>query len=140
VSREQSRRILFAVWMLILLGGVVFASTVGLIGYEVRTAALTGLAGVVLVQLALTVDPAWLLSAGIVSTMFAWHWELLSLSSSIGPHRILVAAGILALLLRSPSAAERPALRLSGVHLVLAAALAYVVVSAIVAGTLGRPT
>ena len=89
-----------------------------------------------LLHLARTIDPAWLLSAGIASTMFAGRWTELGLSSSIGPHRVLLIAGILAVLLRAPSARDRPPLHLDRTHLVMAAALGYAFVSALVAGSL----
>lgn len=125
-------------WGLTCAGAIYFASTVGVLDHRVGAAALFALAGLVVVLLVFTVDPAWLLSGGVVLTMFAGHWDLLGLSSSVGPHRILIAAGMLAVLLRAPPARERPPIRLTRVHLALAGALAYALVSALAAGTLSR--
>jgi putative inorganic carbon (HCO3(-)) transporter len=106
---------------------------------DARTAELVLIACAlaVLYHLAVTVDPAWLISAGIVASMFAGHWDELSLNASVGPHRALLGAGILALLLRAPPARDRPQIHLGGTHFLLAAALAYILISAIVEGTLG---
>ena len=119
-------------------GIVVFAYGTDLIGAGAAMGALVVLALVVLIQLARTIDPAWLLSAGILSSMFAGRWGELGLGGPIGPHRVLLATGILAVLLRAPPVRDRPRLRLGPVHLAMAAAIAYAVISAIAAGTLGR--
>lgn len=101
--------------------------------------AFLGLALVVLLHLALTIDAAWLLTAGLLSTMFAGHWDRLSLNASVGPHRVLLAAGLLAVLLRAPPVRDRPRLEFGAAHFAIAAALAYVVISAIFEGTLNHP-
>jgi O-antigen ligase len=119
-------------------GVVYFASAVGATQHSAGKTALVVAALVVLLQLALTVDPAWLITGAILSTMFAGYWAQLGLGYSIGPHRVILAVGLLALLLRAPPARNRPALRFGSVHFVLVAAVVYVVISAIFAGTLGR--
>lgn len=121
-------------------GGVLFATRLGVLPQDANGTALITLAGVLLVCLALTVDPAWILSAGIVATMFAGHWQDIGVQSSFGPHRLLLAAGALAVLLRLPPARDRPRLELGFVHYVLAAAVGYALISAIWAGTIGRST
>ena len=123
---------------LVAAGVVYFGWAVGLLGDGARTTALLVAAAVVLIHLVLTVDPAWILSAGIVSTMFAGHWDLLGLDSVVPPHRVLLAVGLLAVLLRAPPARDRQPIRLGGVHYVLAAALAYALISAIAVGTIDR--
>ena len=55
----------------------------------------------------------------------------------MAPHRVLLLAGVVAVLLRT-NGRERPQIRLGAVHFALAAALAYAVVSAIAADTIGR--
>src|SRR4051812_43787256 len=119
-ARRASIRVL--VPALVGAGVLYFCATVGVVPREAGSTALLVLAAVVLLVLAVTVDPAWLLSAGIASTMFAGHWDELGLSSSVGPHRVLLAVGMLAVLFRAPPARDRPGIRLGGVHFVLAAA------------------
>ncbi|HEX8053490.1 MAG TPA: hypothetical protein VF517_10900, partial [Thermoleophilaceae bacterium] len=121
---------------LVLAGLAYFATEAELLTTSTRQTALLVVALVVLLHLALTVDPAWLLSAGIISTMFAGNWASLGLNASVGPHRVLLGAGILAVLLRAPPARDRPPLQLDHAHFALAAALAFAVVSAIWVGTL----
>lgn len=117
-------------------GWAYFAGAIGAIADRPQEVVLAAAALAVLLHLTLTVDPAWLLSAGIVSTMFAGHWEKLGLNASVGPHRVLLAAAIAALLLRAPPVRARPSLVLDGVHFALAAALGYAAVSAFVVGAL----
>jgi O-antigen ligase len=124
---------------LIAAGAVYFTGSLGFAQDQTVKLALAAVAGMVIVYLAVTVDPAWLLSAGLVATMFAGHWDRLQLESA-GPHRVLLIAGILAVLLRAPGAPDRPQIKLGAAHLVLVAALAYAVVSAIAAGTITRRT
>ena len=119
-------------WVLVGAGATYFLAETGFVQARAGELALVGVALAVLFHLARTVDPAWILSAGIVSTMFAGQWHELGLSTAIGPHRVLLAAGVAALLLRLPPARDRPPLRLEGVHLALAAALAYALISAVV--------
>jgi O-antigen ligase len=133
VERGTARLVALA---LVVAGAARFAAELGTVEDRYAELALLGLALVVLLHLTLTVDPAWLLSAGIVSTMFAGNWHLLGLNASVGPHRVLLGAALLALLLRAPPARDRPPLQLDGVHFVLAAALAYALISAILVGSL----
>jgi len=129
----SARAVAFA---MVVAGAVWFAVALGSIEPRLGETALVTLALIVLVHLTLTVDSAWLISAGLLSTMFAGNWDQLGLNSSVGPHRVLLAAAVLAVLLRAPPARDRPPLRLDGVHFALAAALAYAAVSAILAGTI----
>lgn len=123
-------------WALVVVGAVLFLTRLGLLESGVGPIALTVLAGLALLHLTRTVDPAWILTAGLLSTMFAGNWDQLDLSTSIAPHRVLLAAGLLAVLLRAPPARDRPTLRLDHTHFALAAALGYVIVSAVFSGTL----
>lgn len=124
----------------LVLAGLVYAAA-ALDYVEARHAdlALVALALAVLLHLALTVDPAWLLTAGLLLTMFAGHWDRLGFGSGVGPHRVVLVAGALAVLLRAPPARDRPPLRLGAAHFALAAAVAYVVISALFEGTLSHP-
>jgi putative inorganic carbon (hco3(-)) transporter len=123
---------------LIVAGGTYFTWALGFVGHDAVSIAFAAVAGIVLVFLVLRVDPAWILTAGIVTTMFAGHWDQLGLSTTTSPHRVLIVAGLLALILRAPPARDRPDIEFRPVHYVLAAALAYALVSALFAGTLDR--
>src|SRR5437588_87296 len=76
----------------------------------------------VLIYLMRTIDPAWLLSAGIVGSMFAAHWDQLGVNTQPSPHRILLIAGVVTVLFRIGRARERPSLSLTSAHFALAAA------------------
>jgi O-antigen ligase len=86
--------------------------------------------------LAWHVEPAWTLTAALVLSCFNSNWEAFGLPRFVAPDRMLLLAGLAALLLRAPPA--RPPLRLGTVHVVLAATLAWAVGSALAAGTAGR--
>jgi O-antigen ligase len=134
VERGSAR---LAALALVCAGVAWFARHADVLDANTAELVLMGCALAVLFHLALTVDPAWLISGGIVASMFAGHWENLGLNASVGPHRALLAAGILAVLLRAPPARNRPPIHLGGTHFLIAAAVAYIVISAIAAGTLG---
>src|SRR4051795_7689387 len=93
---------------LVLAGGAGFTSHLGGVRHAAPPPPLSAVGGAVLVYLVLRVDPAWILSAGLAATMFAGHWDQLGLSTSVSPHRVLLVAGILAVLLRAPGARNRP--------------------------------
>jgi O-antigen ligase len=140
VARTRAAWLSVAAAGLIGAGSVAFASRLGLLPHVAETTALVALAGVMLLCVSMTVDPAWTLSAGIVATMFAGRWQDIGIDVGLGPHRVLLAVGALAVLLRTPPARDRPRLELGAVHFVLAAATAYAVTSAILAGTAMRST
>jgi O-antigen ligase len=81
-------------------------------------------------------DPAYALSAAILLTPFAGNWPELGVPGPLSPDRLLLAAGIVGALLRVPAAADRPRLRITATHWLLALAAVYALVSAFVAGTL----
>jgi O-antigen ligase len=81
-------------------------------------------------------DPAYALSGAILLTPFAGNWPQLGVPGPLSPDRLLLAAGILSALVRVPAIADRPRLRITGAHWLLALAAAYAVVSAFAAGTL----
>lgn len=123
-------------WALVGAGGVYFLAAVEIVGTGAAAKALAALGLIVLAYLIRTVDPAWLITAGILATMFAGRWADLGVNVGIAPHRIVLAAGLLAVLLRAPPARNRPPLHLDRAHFALAAALAYLVISAVFAGSL----
>jgi putative inorganic carbon (HCO3(-)) transporter len=82
------------------------------------------------------VEPAYTLSAAIFLTPFAGNWPQLGVPGPLSPDRLLLAGAILAVLLRAPPVADRPRLRITGAHWVLALAAVYALASAFLAGTL----
>jgi putative inorganic carbon (hco3(-)) transporter len=104
----------------------------------VGAAAVSGAVG--LVYVALRVEPAWSLSAGLAAMTFSGNWSYLGIP--IGLDRLLIAAGLVAVVVQTR--AERPGMaalrgaRLEPVHWVLLTAAAWAVGSAAWAGTLAQ--
>ena len=86
--------------------------------------------------LAWQVQPAWLLSVGLCLSTFNSNWEVWGLPPKVPPDRLVLLAGIAAVLLRAPAVRDRPPLRLRPVHLLFFAVVAWCVASAISAGKL----
>jgi putative inorganic carbon (HCO3(-)) transporter len=78
-------------------------------------------------------DPVWPLSIGIAVSVFSANSQYLGFP--IGPDRILIIAGLLALAFRAPGARRRPVLHAQPVHWLLAVTVLYAVVSAVLSGT-----
>src|SRR3954471_18979656 len=125
MERGRAGAISVAALAVVAAGAILFSVRLGALPSEAQSTTLLILAGVLALCLAWTVDPAWILSAGIVGTMFAGHWQDMGVHSSFAPHRVLLGAAILAVLLRLPPARLRPRIELGTVHYVLAAAVAY---------------
>ena len=107
-------------------GPLLFVAILGLI-------ALCGLA-----YLAWHVDPAWTLTAAFCLSVFSGNWQPLGLPDYVHvvPDRLVLVAGVLALLLRAPGARDRPAIRIEPIHWLLGVTLLVAAASALVAGTL----
>jgi putative inorganic carbon (hco3(-)) transporter len=86
--------------------------------------------------LALTVDPAAVLTAGVVLTPFAGNWQQLGIPGILAPDRLLIAAAIVMVVFRSAIGRGEPLPRLRLVHWVLALAGLWVIGNALVAHTL----
>ena len=90
------------------------------------------------VYVALRVEPAWPISAGIALSIFSGHSDRLGFP--IGPDRLLIAAGLLGVALEGlrdvEGRARRPPIRIETAHWLLFAALLWAVGSAWWAGTL----
>jgi putative inorganic carbon (hco3(-)) transporter len=86
--------------------------------------------------LAWHVQPAWLLTGGLCLSTFNSNWDVWGLPPRVAPDRLVLLAGIAAVLLRSPAVRDRPPLRLHPVHLLFFAVVAWCVASALGAGKL----
>ena len=76
----------------------------GVVGAFVAVALILGLAAAVYVARA--VDPAWILSLGIAAVVFAARGSKLGVP--VGPSRLLLAAGSLALIARATDGFSKP--------------------------------
>jgi O-antigen ligase len=81
-------------------------------------------------------DPVWLVSIAVALSVFSGSWEEIGFPGGIAPDRLLLVAAIAVVAFRGPAMRGRPPFRLGFVHLVLAAAAAYAIGSALAAGTL----
>jgi putative inorganic carbon (hco3(-)) transporter len=93
------------------------------------TLVLAGLTAAGLAVIAWHADPAWTLSIGAAATIFSGNWA--SIGFPIGPDRLLLLLGVAAVALRAPGVGPRLPLRMRGVHVLLALASAYALVSAV---------
>jgi putative inorganic carbon (HCO3(-)) transporter len=91
---------------------------------------------VALGYLAWQVQPAWLLSVGLCLSTFNSNWDLWGLPPRLPPDRVVLLAGIAAVLLRSPAVRDRPPLRLHPLHLLFFAVVAWCIASALGVGKL----
>jgi O-antigen ligase len=82
-------------------------------------------------------DPAWTLTAGLVLSPMASNWPQVGIPGAASPGRLLLIAGIGAVLLRAPGTRGKPRrLVITHVHYILLATVVYAGVSAAAAGTL----
>jgi O-antigen ligase len=91
-----------------------------------------------LVYMAWNIEPAWLLTAGIIGSTFNSNWGALGLPGGLPPDRFILLAGILGIVFRSVKARDRPQFRVQPVHLLLALTLAWAIGSGIAAQTLSH--
>ena len=101
-------------------------------------AGMTCAAVAALLYLTWHASPAWLFTAALLSSTFNSNWGAFGLPGGFAPDRLILAVAVLALLLPSAGARERPPLELRPLHLVFAATFLWAVSSAVVAGTLGQ--
>jgi putative inorganic carbon (hco3(-)) transporter len=102
-------------------------------GLELAPAVALALAPAI-AYLAWHMDPVWSLSIGIAASIFSANSKYLGFP--IGPDRILIIGGLLALAFRTPGARGRPAIRAQPVHWLLAVTVLYAGASALLTGTL----
>jgi O-antigen ligase len=91
-----------------------------------------------LAYIAWRVEPAWLLIAALLASAFNSNWGALGFPAGIAPDRLLLFAAIGSMLAGAPAARDLPRFRFRPIHALLVVALAWAVVSAAAAGTLGR--
>jgi len=91
--------------------------------------AVAGLAGVVALTVAVTtIEPAWILSIGMALAVFSGNWTYLHIPGPID--RVVTAAGIAAVLIRSQLDPSFPRLNVRRVHWLLALLALYAIGSA----------
>jgi putative inorganic carbon (hco3(-)) transporter len=86
--------------------------------------------------LARAVDPAAVLTLGVVLTPFAGNWQQLGIPGILAPDRLLISGTIVLVVLRAATGRGEPLPRPRLVHLVLTLAVLWAVVSALVSHTL----
>jgi putative inorganic carbon (hco3(-)) transporter len=91
-----------------------------------------------LAYVAWRVEPAWLLTGALLASAFNGNWGALGFPPGVALDRMLLIAAIAALIARSPGARDLPRLRFQPVHGLLLLTLAWVIGSAIAAGTVGN--
>src|SRR3954454_19502692 len=81
------------------------------------------------------IRPAYIFCAALFLSPVSGSWPKLGIPSYLAPDRLLLLAGIAAVLLRSAGARDGPRLRIAPVHWLMLVTAAFAVVSALVAGT-----
>jgi O-antigen ligase len=103
---------------------------------ETLMLALVALGLAALAYLAWYADPAWLFTAALLASTFSSNWDAFHLPAGVAPDRLILLAGMAAVLFRSAGAARRPALQGRPLYLLFALTLLYAIGSAVAAGTL----
>lgn len=86
--------------------------------------------------LAWRLEPAWLLTAGLVLSPVAGNWSQLGIPGTVAPDRLLLIAGVASVFLRPELLPDRRPLRLAPVHWLMLIAVAYIAVRAVDVGLL----
>ena len=97
---------------------------------------LVALAVPAIVYVALVIDPAITLIAGVFLSPVAGNWQQLGVPGAASPDRLLVATTIVVVVLRAVTGRGAPLPRPRPVHYVLALAVLYAIASALAARTL----
>ena len=79
--------------------------------------------------------PAAVLSAGIGLSIFSGSWKYMGFPELVAPDRLLIAAAIVTVIARAPQVRDRPPIQIGPIHWLAAATVAYIVASALAAGT-----
>jgi O-antigen ligase len=91
-------------------------------------------AGVLVLRRLWELNPAILMCAAIVLTIFSGAWQQMGLGG-LPLDRLLLVIVLLQFLLRAPGVAQTPRLRVRNVHLLMCLTIMYVLCSAVAAGT-----
>jgi O-antigen ligase len=83
-----------------------------------------------------TVEPVYIFCAAIFLSPVSGNWDEMGIPAALAPDRLLLVAGIGAVLIRTPGSAQRPRLLVSPVHWLLLATAVYAFISALLADTL----
>lgn len=97
---------------------------------------LAGCCAALLTVASVHVEPAWLLTGGLMLSIFSGNWEEMGLP--LGPDRLLLLLGVAGALVRATQTAhsESEGFSLRPVHWLLLVLCAYATVSAVAAGTI----
>jgi putative inorganic carbon (HCO3(-)) transporter len=79
--------------------------------------------------------PATVLSAGIGLAIFSGSWRYMGFPELIAPDRLLICSAIATVILRAPQVRARAPIEIRPIHWLLAITVAYVMASALAAGT-----
>jgi putative inorganic carbon (HCO3(-)) transporter len=82
------------------------------------------------------VEPTYILCAALFLSPISGSWQQLGIPGYAAPDRLLLIAGIAAIVIRAPGAADRPTLRIAPAHRIMLVTVLYAAASALVAGTL----
>lgn len=92
-------------------------------------------AGVAIVLATATLPPSWTMTGGLLLSAFSSNWGQFGLPGGFAPDRLLIIAGLVSLWDRRRLAGMPVMLGLRPVHLVMLAASAYAIGSAVAVGT-----
>lgn len=122
----------------VLIAGIAGLAGLGLIVAPYSTAfAAFGVALVAAaLYLAWSVHPAWTLSAALLASTIAGHWSELGVPDKVSPDRMLLLAGVAAVVFKTPPVRDRPPLTFQAVHWVMVVTMLWFVGSALAVGTL----
>jgi O-antigen ligase len=135
-SRRSPRWWPFAIAVPIVTGIFIFASARATGRRDPQVLLALALVAAVVVSAVWLARPSWTICAGLVLSMFGSHWQSLGLPPSVAPDRLMLAAALIAILVRAPGARDLPRIRFRPLYALMYVAGAYAVASAIAAGTL----
>ena len=92
--------------------------------------------GAAFAYLAWNTPPAWLITGAIMLCPFNSNWAAFGFPAGFAPDRLLLLAGILGLILRTPPARDRPRLVATPLHALFAATVLWAIGSGIAAHTI----
>lgn len=103
----------------------------GLDGTGLLLAIVVGTVAAPTAYLIWTLDPAYVFTGAFILAPFSNNWEGVGVPGILAPDRILLIGAIATVLFRGPAVRDRGPIRVEAVHWVMAAAIAYAVISAL---------